>query len=177
MSHTARRADFPSNFNQQRSMDPLSGPDAKKARWSPTSFPASGNPNGMSPNNSAQRDAFANYGYGPQASINQAGFSPSPTSNFSGSPLYSTPNLSINTQTNGNGMQPQMSPSSASAFAQQQQQQQQPNGNAYGTFTGYNMLGMGFPGMNMLGGFPYNGGQMGNFGQVGPVTYSIDRSR
>ena len=47
---------------------------------------------------------------------------------------------------------------------QQQQQQQQANG-AYGGGFGYNMLGMGLPSMNMLGGFPYNA-QMGNFGQV-----------
>jgi len=148
-------------------MDPLNGPDAKKARWSPTSFPASGNTNGMSPNSTSQRDAFANYGYGPQASINQTGFNASPSSTFNGSPLYSTPNLSINTQANGNALSSQLSPNGANAFTQQQQQQQQQqNGSAYGGFGGYNILGMGFPSMNMLGGFPYNGGQMGNFGQV-----------
>lgn len=57
----------------QRSMDPTGGPDSKKARWSPS------------------EDAFANYGYGPQAQ------------------LYSTPSLSINTQANG-VPPPQMSP-------------------------------------------------------------------
>lgn len=158
-------------------MDPLNGPDAKKARWSPTSFPASGNTNGMSPTSASQRDAFANYGYGPQASINQAGFNASPTSTFNGSPLYSTPTLSINTQANGNGMPSQMSPNGANAFTQQQQQQQhqqQQNGNAYGGFGGYNMLGMGFPGMNMLSAFPYNGGQMGNFGQY-PVPQNVNQ--
>jgi RNA recognition motif-containing protein len=147
-------------------MDPVGGPDAKKARWSPTSLQGS---NGANTPNPASRDAFANYGYGPQASISQPTFNSSPTSGgFAGNPLYSTPALSINTNGTGNGMPSQLSPNTATAFAQQQQQQQQQqqasaNGGAYG-FGGYNMLGMGIPGMNMLGGFPYNG-QMANFGQ------------
>jgi len=162
-------------------MEPVGGPDAKKARWSPTSsFPG---PNSAgSATTSSPRDAFANYGYGPQASIAQSGFNNSPTSagGFAGNPLYSTPSLSINTQTNGNGMSSQMSPNTAAAFAQQQQQQQQqqasPNGSAYGGFGAYNMLGMGIPGMNMLGGFPYNG-QMPNFSQVTPVHAQLLRTR
>jgi hypothetical protein len=149
-------------------MDAVGGPDAKKARWSPTSL---NTPNGLSSGNtSATRDAFANYGYGPQASISQSTFNnPPPSAGFNGNPLYSTPSLNVNHSPNGNGMAP-LSPNTAAAFAQQQQQQQQQqvngNGNAYGAFAGYNMLGMGLPGMNMLGAFPYSG-QMGNFGQVG----------
>ncbi|KAF9494185.1 hypothetical protein BDN71DRAFT_1007911 [Pleurotus eryngii] len=165
----------------KRSMEAPSIPDAKKPRWSPTSsFPSTSPTNGSHPQ-SATRDAFANYGYGPQASINQPQFASSPSSaNFpNGSPLYSTPSLNINTH-NGIGGMPQLSPSVANAFAAQQQQQQQQaqaqaqqqaqangingqlNGYANG-FGGYSMLGMGLPGMNMLG-FPYNG-QMGNFAQ------------
>jgi len=163
----------------KRSMEPVGGPDAKKARWSPTSsFPG---PNSAgSATTSSPRDAFANYGYGPQASIAQSGFNNSPTSagGFAGNPLYSTPSLSINTQTNGNGMSSQMSPNTAAAFAQQQQQQQQqqasPNGSAYGGFGAYNMLGMGIPGMNMLGGFPYNG-QMPNFSQFPLQNFAQQR--
>jgi len=152
----------------KRPMDTVGGPDAKKPRWSPTSsFPGS---NGANISNTP-RDVFANYGYGPQANISQSGFSNSPTSTggFTGSPLYSTPSLTVNTNGNGNGMPSQISPNAVNAFAQQQQQQQQANlnGNAYGGFGGYNMLGMGIPGMNMLGGFPYNG-QMANFGQNFP---------
>ena len=179
-------------------MDPVGGPDAKKARWSPSSSFAAQN-NGGPANNT--RDAFANYGYGPQASISQSAFNGSPLNGtgFAGNPLYSTPSLSINTQANGVAMNPQLSPNTAAAaFAvqqqqhqqqqqqqlqqhqqqqqqnqqQQQQQQQQAgqNGNGYGGFGGYNMLGMGLPGMNMnmLGSFPYNG-QMANFGQVTPI--------
>jgi RNA recognition motif-containing protein len=155
----------------KRSMDPSGGPEAKKARWSPTA-PYS-NTNGMNTASTPTRDAFANYGYGPQASISQNGFSNSPpTSNgFASSPLYSTPSLSLNSSVNGNGISAQLSPNTAVAFAQQQQQQQQQqqahangNGNGYGAFGAYNMLGMGIPGMNMLGGFPYNG-QVANFAQ------------
>ncbi|KAG6820064.1 hypothetical protein H0H93_005687 [Arthromyces matolae] len=157
----------------KRSMDAIGGPDAKKARWSPTSFAAQSS-NGA---NNSPRDAFANYGYGPQASISQSSFNSSPSGGFANSPLYSSPNLSINTQTNGNGMPVpgQLSPNTAAAFAAQQQQQVQQqqhqqqqqmnaNGNGYGQFPGYNMLGMGMPGMNILNGFPYNA-QMGQFGQ------------
>jgi hypothetical protein len=154
-------------------MDTVGGPDPKKARWSPPSnFANQNGASGANPN----RDAFANYGYGPNASINQP-FNGAGANGgaFAGSPLYSTPSLSVNTQANGAGMTSQLSPNTAAAaFAVQQQQQQQQaqqqqgaaNGAAgYGGFGGYNMLGMGLPGMNMLGSFPYNG-QMANFGQV-----------
>ncbi len=158
----------------QRSMDSVGGPDAKKARWSPTSFVgangASGLPNSGS---NAVRDAFANYGYGPQASLSQGGFNNSPPTGFnSANPLYSTPSLSINTQTNANGMPSQMSPNTAGPFTPQSQQPPiSANGNGYGAFGGYNMLGMGLPTMGVLNGFPYNG-QMGNFNQVGiPVIF------
>ncbi|RXW25005.1 hypothetical protein EST38_g855 [Candolleomyces aberdarensis] len=152
----------------KRSMEPVGGPDAKKARWSPNST-FSNQSNGNAAANA--RDAFANYGYGPQASINQP-FNANGTSGgaFAGSPLYSTPSLTINTQNNG-AMGSQLSPNTAAAaFAVQQQQQQpgqqpSPNGNGYAGFGGYNMLGMGLPGMNMLGSFPYNG-QMANFNQA-----------
>ncbi|KAL0955649.1 hypothetical protein HGRIS_001879 [Hohenbuehelia grisea] len=163
----------------KRSMDAVGGPDAKKPRWSPTaSFPGAAH----SPTATSQRDIFANYGYGPQASISQPAFASSPSSTgFPSSPLYSTPSLSMNSQANGHANIPQMSPNAATAFAQQQQQLQQAqaqqaqqqqqqangngaaNGNAYGAFGAYNMLGMGLPGMNMLG-FPYNN-QMANFAQ------------
>ncbi|KAJ7592199.1 hypothetical protein C8J56DRAFT_857639 [Mycena floridula] len=147
----------------KRSMETPGGPDAKKARWSPTN---SSYPNGSNPN--VQRDAFANYGYGPQASINNSGFSTNAAAGSPvqpGFPLYSTPSLSVNTQQN-NG---QLSPNTA-AFQQQQQQQGQhsPNGNGYGQpspggnygpFAGYGMMGM--PGM--LNGFQY--GQLANFNQ------------
>ena len=142
-------------------MEAVGGPDAKKARWSPTSF-GSNALNGLS-NSAATRDAFANYGYGPQASISQCGYNnSSPSNGFGGSPLYATPSLSINTNTNGNGMASQMSPNTASF---PQQQQPSPNGNTPYGFGSYNMVGMGMPGMNMMGGFPYNG-QMGGFPQV-----------
>lgn len=158
-------------------METVGGPDAKKARWSPT---FAGQTNTSNSNN---RDAFANYGYGPQASIAQsAPFNNSPTSAvFGNNPLYTTTSLSINTQTNGAGIPSQLSPNNVAAFGQQGQQQQHgqqqqsnqqqssPNGNGYSSFpTGYTMHGMGLPGMNMLGNFTYNG-QMANFAQVLPL--------
>lgn len=159
-------------------MDTVGGPDAKKARWSPASAYASQN-NGSTVSNNSPRDAFANYGYGPQASISQPTFNTGHSANgaggFSGSPLYSTPSLSLSTPTNGGVMNPQLSPNTVAAFSVQQQQQQNqaqaqqqqaqgsPNGN-YNAFNAYSMLGMGMP-MGMLGAFPYNG-QMSNFGQV-----------
>ncbi|KAF5338315.1 hypothetical protein D9757_006838 [Collybiopsis confluens] len=153
-SQTAFASQYPSYpFDldmMKRSMDPVGGPDAKKARWSPT-FPQQNS-------SSSNRDAFANYGYGPQASISQSGYASSPIAN---SPLYSTPSLSINTQTNGSQMNPQMSPNTATF---PQQQQPSPNGSTPYGFGSYNMVGMGMPGMNMMGGFPYNG-QMGAFPQ------------
>lgn len=153
----------------QRSMESVGGPDAKKARWSPNStFSNQNNANTAT----TSRDAFANYGYGPQASINQPfNANGANAGAFGGSPLYSTPSLSINTQANGATMGAQLSPNTAAAaFAVQQQQQQQtqqpsPNANGYVGFGGYNMLGMGLPAMNMLGSFPYNA-QMANFNQV-----------
>ncbi|KAF9529740.1 hypothetical protein CPB83DRAFT_249698 [Crepidotus variabilis] len=175
----------------KRSIEAVGGPDAKKARWSPSSaFSAQNNGSaGVSSANSS-RDPFANYGYGPNAAIAQAPptqYTNSPTPSnpggqFNGSPLYSTPSLSVNTQNNGmgGGMGSQLSPNTAAAFALQQQQQmnqqmaqqqaqqgQQPQGSpnaGYNAFNAYSMLGMGMPAMGMLGGFPYNG-QMGNFGQ------------
>lgn len=146
-------------------MDSVGGPDAKKARWSPTSFGSNGL-NGLS-NSAASRDAFANYGYGPQATISQAGYSnSSPSSGFSGSPLYATPSLSINTSAGSNGMQSQMSPNTAGSFAPQTQQvPASANGGSYGGFGGYNMLAMGMSPMGILNGFPYSN-QMGSFSQV-----------
>lgn len=157
-------------------MDSVGGPDAKKARWSPTSL------NGTSPSaaltstansgpNASNRDAFANYGYGPQASISQS-FQPSSSPAFTPNALYSTPSLSINTAVNGQAMQMsgQMSPHTGAGFAQQQQQAgphgQANGGSPYsaGAF-GYGMLGMGLPSVGMLGGFPYPS-HSGNFGQV-----------
>jgi hypothetical protein len=142
-------------------MDSAGGPDAKKARWSPNSFSGV---NGLG-NGVAARDAFANYGYGPQASISQSGFNNhSPSNAFSANPLYSTPSLSINTAATGNGMSGQMSPNTAGPFTPQTQQAQSANGNGYSGFGGYNMLAMGMPGMGVLNGF--YGNQMGNFNQV-----------
>lgn len=143
----------------KRSMESAGGPDAKKARWSPTF----GQPSSGSPTGTTNKDAFANYGYGPQASIAQSQFNTSPSNSaFATSSLYSSaPNLSVNTQNTSPALS-QMSPNTAAAFSQQQQQAQQqgaqpsPN-SAYGNFGAYNMLGMGMPGMNMLGGFPYSG--------------------
>ncbi|CCM03933.1 uncharacterized protein FIBRA_06085 [Fibroporia radiculosa] len=175
-SQTAFVAQYPGygfDFEMmKRSMDAVGGPDAKKARWSPTSFGASNGAGGLPP--TANREAFANYGYGPGASMVQSGFNNSPPSTgFGGNALYSTPQLTINTATGTNGVQSQMSPNTAGPFTPQQQQPpQSANGNnlnangAYGGFNGYNMLGMGLPamGMGMLGGFPYNA-QMANFAQ------------
>ena len=166
-------------------MDSVGGPDAKKARWSPTSLNAQ---NGLSPGNTpTARDVFANYGYGPQAPISQQNFNNSPPSAGFSTPLYSTASLGMNGNHSPNGGMAQLSSNTAAVFAQQQQmgmaqqgqgQGQQNgmngngnvNGNAYGAGFGYNMLGMGLPGMNMLGGFPYTA-QMGNFGQVGLISY------
>ncbi|KAL0568537.1 hypothetical protein V5O48_013444 [Marasmius crinis-equi] len=139
----------------KRSMDTPGGPaETKKARWSPTS--STGNPASTSPSatSAAQRDAFANYGYGPQASINQPQYSAAPTS-----PLYSTPQgLSVNVS-GGQASPGQLSPGGT-------QTGQTSPGAANGW--GYNqaaMLGMGMPTMNgmnamnvgMLGGFGYGG--------------------
>ncbi|KAF9235257.1 hypothetical protein BU15DRAFT_89621 [Melanogaster broomeanus] len=141
----------------KRSMESVGGPDAKKARWSPTSFNGTNANSGLNTSansgaNNATRDAFANYGYGPHASISQA-FQPNSSPAFTPNALYSTPSLSINTAVNGQGMQmnPQMSPHTGAAFVQQQQQaghQGHANGgnpyNNAGGF-GYGMLGMGLP--------------------------------
>jgi len=169
-SQTAFVAQYPGyGFDldmMKRSMDAVGGPDAKKARWSPTSFGTSNGQGGMSSSNN--RDAFANYGYGPNANIAQSGFNnSSPSGGFGGNPLYSTPQLSINTAAGGNGVPSQMSPNTAGPFTPQQQQPPSANGangnGPYGGFNGYNML-MGLPAMGMLGGFPYNT-QMMNFAQ------------
>jgi RNA recognition motif-containing protein len=167
-SQTAFASQYPSyGFDldmMKRSMDPVGGPDAKKARWSPT-FPQQNSGS----NSASNRDAFANYGYGPQASIAQSGYGSSPIGN---SPLYSTPSLSINTQTNGSPMNPQMSPNTANF---PQQGQPSPNGSTPYGFGQYNMVGMGMPGMNMMGGFAYNG-QMGGFNQQRLPSLTIPQS-
>jgi hypothetical protein len=130
-------------------MDGGSGPDAKKARWSPTSPSQTGRP----------VDPFANYGYGPNASIQQQqagqayGSSPS-------SPLYATPNLSINTNAAASSPVVGAMPSPNSAAFQQPGQASPINGNGQYGF-GYNMI---MPGM--LNGFAYNGQMQGFNGQV-----------
>lgn len=157
-------------------MDSVGGPDAKKARWSPSSLNGTNPSAGLTvPANSganvSNRDAFANYGYGPQASISQA-FQPHSSPAFTPNALYSTPSLSINTAINGQPMQMsgQMSPHTGAGFGQQQQQPgqhgQANGGSPYsaGAF-GYGMLGMGLPSVGMMGGFPYSS-QSGNYGQV-----------
>ena len=165
-------------------MEAVGGPDAKKARWSPTSF-ANGlaAPNAASAAASAQgsRDAFANYGYGPQGGLSAAnGFAGSPSAGFAaaaaaaqGNALYSTPTLSVNTAVATNGMGQQMSPNTAGPYTPQSQQPPSatPNSaNPYGGFNGYSMLGMGLPAMNVLGGFAYNGQMAANFAQVCVVS-------
>jgi hypothetical protein len=142
-------------------MDTAGGPDPKKARWSPNSFGATNGGNGGN-----TRDAFANYGYGPQSSLSQGQFNVTPSNGFGGA-LYSTPSLSINTNTGGNtGLPSQLSPNpGGTSFAQQAQTPISANANSPYLGFGYNMLGMGLPGMNVLGtmgGFPYNN-QMNNF--------------
>ena len=78
-------------------MEPVGSPDAKKARWSPNSAFSSQNTSSAAANASA-RDAFANYGYGPQANIAQPAFADSQTNGaFGASPLYSPPALAVNT--------------------------------------------------------------------------------
>ncbi|KAI0767164.1 hypothetical protein C8Q74DRAFT_1203489 [Fomes fomentarius] len=161
----------------KRSMETVGGPDAKKARWSPTSFgaaAAANGANGLAANASAasgtRNDAFANYGYGPQAGIAQNGGynnSPSPAAAFNGNPLYSTPTLTLNTAVASNGMPSQMSPNTAGPYTPQNQQPQSANPNSANpyNFNGYNMLGMGLPTMGVLGGFGYNGQMAANFAQ------------
>jgi RNA recognition motif-containing protein len=154
----------------KRSMDTAGGPDPKKARWSPNSF---GVTNGGNGGNS--RDAFANYGYGPQSSLSQGQFNGTP--NGFGGALYSTPSLSINTNTGGNaGLPSQLSPNPGTSFAQQAQTPLSANANSPYLGFGYNMLGMGLPAMNVLGtmgGFPY-GNQMNNFqAQYSPASLQV----
>ncbi|KAI6029277.1 hypothetical protein PISMIDRAFT_160855 [Pisolithus microcarpus 441] len=161
----------------KRSMDTVGGPDAKKARWSPPSYTGTaGTAGGLSStatggtansSSASTRDPFMNYGYGPQASINQPGFQPAGSPSFSSNALYSTPSLTINTGVGMNGHgQVQMSPHpmTSSGFAQQQQQQQA-GGQGQGGQFGYGMLGMGLPSVGMLGGFGYSN-HSGNFGQA-----------
>ncbi len=152
-------------------MDTVGGPDAKKARWSPTSFNGT---NGLAPNPSASagpaRDAFANYGYGPQAGL-QNGFNGSPPASAfaaANAALYSTPSLSVNTAVAGGGMGQQMSPNTAGPYTPQSQQPQSANPNSANpyNFAGYNMLGMGLPAMGILGGFPYGGQMAATFATV-----------
>ncbi|KIM50953.1 hypothetical protein SCLCIDRAFT_33857 [Scleroderma citrinum Foug A] len=143
----------------KRSMESVGGPDAKQARWLPTSL--NGTTSALSTNSSANtsdHDAFTNYGYGPQASINQPVFQPSSSPAFTPTQLYLTPSLSINTGVGMNG-QVQMSPHPmmSAGFMQKQQhqqhQQQQGMQGQMGQFR-YGMLGMGLP-SGMLGGFGY----------------------
>lgn len=141
-------------------MESVGGPDAKKARWSPTSF--SNGVNGLG-NGNATRDAFANYGYGPQANMAQS-YNNSPQSNgFAGNPLYTTQSLSINTATGASGMASQMSPGPFTP--QTSQTPTSANPAAYSNFGGYNMLSMGIPNMSVLNGFAYQN-QMNAFAQV-----------
>ena len=160
-------------------METVGGPDAKKARWSPTSFgPGNG---ATAPNASAsglnRGDAFANYGYGPQAGLSQNGFNGSPqSSGFNGNAPYSTPTLSVNTAVAANGRPQQMSPNTAGPYTPQNQQPPSatPNSaNPYNGFNGYNMLGMGLPAMGMLGGFAYNGQMAANSAQVSVLAGCI----
>lgn len=156
----------------KRSMDTAGGPDPKKARWSPNSF---GTTNGGSSGNT--RDAFANYGYGPQSSLSQGQFNTTPSNGFGGA-LYSTPSLTINTNTGGNnGLPSQLSPNPGGmSFGQQAQTPVSANANSPYLGFGYNMLGMGLPGMNVLGtmgGFPYSN-QMNNFqAQYSPASLQV----
>lgn len=141
-------------------MDTAGGPDPKKARWSQHSLNVT---NGGNAGNN--RDAFANYGYGPQSTLSQGQFNPSPSNGFGGA-LYSTPSLTINTNTGGNnGLPSQLSPNPGGNFGQQAQTPVSANANSPYLGFGYNMLGMGLPGMNVLGtmgGFPYSN-QMASF--------------
>ena len=163
-------------------MELSGGPESKKARWSPNAYASSAT--SVATNGNIRTDLFANYGYGNQAAVNQATAAAfGSASHLNGNQLYSTPTLTVNTNTNGVSMASQMSPSSAtSAFTPQMPQTQQPgqvNGggaaNVYGGYGGYGMngmLGMGMPGMNMLGvgSFPYSP-QIGSFQQVCGNTF------
>ncbi|KAG7091337.1 hypothetical protein E1B28_010380 [Marasmius oreades] len=140
----------------KRSMDTTGGPEAKKARWSPTS--ATANAGASSPSASSARDAFANYGYGPQASINQLQYN-TPTS-----PLYSTPQtLSVNVG-GGQGSPGQLSPGGAATQSGQA-------GAGASNGWGYNqaaLMGMGMPSVNGMNGMNgMNLGMLGGFGYGG----------
>lgn len=140
----------------KRSMDSPGGPtETKKARWSPTSAAVNA---ASSPSATSARDAFANYGYGPQASINQ------PQYNAPTSPLYSTPqSLSVNVG-GGQGSPGQLSPGGVTTQAGQQ-------GAGATNGWGYNqaaMMGMGVPSVNGMGGMNgMNMGMLGGFGYGG----------
>jgi hypothetical protein len=119
------------------------GPDAKKARWSPTQ---GGSPGNGSPAPGPGRDLFANYGYGPNANL---GFPPGASqpgaSGFAAPAGYNggmggQPALSLNTNFNGLGGGQQMSPAVASAlnFPASAITQQQA-----AAMLQYNMLNMG----------------------------------
>lgn len=166
---------FVSN-HAQRPMDTVGGPDAKKARWSPTSFAAATATNGTG--SAPTRDAFANYGYGPQANLSPSGGFANSSPNGANHQLYSTPSLTLNTTNLGNangGMPSQLSPNTAGPYTPQQQApQQSANGNGnmpFGAYGAYGMLGMGIPGM--LNGFQYNAAAAAaNFGQVSSCLFS-----
>ncbi|KAI0313425.1 hypothetical protein OF83DRAFT_536619 [Amylostereum chailletii] len=141
----------------KRPIDTDSGPGAKKARWSPTSYPNGQLPSAGGAGSNQPRDMFANYGYGPQATQSFNGSSPTvPSLVIPNSPLYST---NLNTPTTP--MNLPLSPNTANAMAQQQHLQQQQQQNANYGFGGYSFLGMTMPGMM---GFPYQN-QIGNFQQ------------
>ncbi|KAJ7026021.1 hypothetical protein C8F04DRAFT_1268617 [Mycena alexandri] len=133
-------------------MDTPTGPDSKKARWSPTTALAA-NPSPSNSNNaSPSPSAYANYGYGPNATAAQAQYTQKQQ-------LYATPQLSINTHALANSAQQggQISPNTLAAFqaqvqAQQQQQQQAASGQSpvvgqaqagslYAQFSPYGMWG------------------------------------
>ena len=77
--------------------------------------------------------------------------------------MYSTPSLIINSNTGENtGLPSQLSPNpGVTSFAQQTLTPISTNANSQYLGFGYNILGMGLPGMNVLGtmgggAFPYN---------------------
>ena len=99
-------------------------------------------------NGGNSRDAPANYGYGPQSSLSQGQFNGTPSNGFGGT-LYSTPSLTINTNTGGNTDLPsQLNPNTGvTSFAQQTQTPISANANSLYLGSGYDMLGMGLSGI------------------------------
>ena len=94
----------PGSYDYQRSTDTTGDPSSKKAHWSPNSFANNGGNGGNG------RDALANYGYGPQSSLSQGQFNGTPSNGFGGA-SYSTPFITINTNTSGDtGLPSQLNP-------------------------------------------------------------------